>query len=133
MFCVLEPRETYRDTGPIAAVVVDCADPRALARFWGAAMGWTLHEVSDDHARLRAAKGVGPIWSSSARPTRRPGGTASISTWCRTPVTTTWRRSPGCRPSARHPPTSARAMSAWIVLADPEGDEFCVLAPADTR
>ena len=60
MFCVLEPREIYRDTGPIAAVVVDCADPRAMARFWDEAMDWTLHEVTDDHARLRSAKGVGP-------------------------------------------------------------------------
>ena len=60
VFCVLEPREIYRDTGPIAAVVVDCADPRAMARFWGEAMDWTLHEVTDDHARLRSAKGVGP-------------------------------------------------------------------------
>src|SRR5215475_14854095 len=60
VFCVLEPRPVYRDTGPIAAVVVDCADPRAMARFWGEAMDWTLHEVTDDHAVLRSAKGVGP-------------------------------------------------------------------------
>jgi len=59
-FCVLEPREVYRDTGPIAAVVVDCADPRAMARFWSEAMDWALHGVSDDHAVLRSARGVGP-------------------------------------------------------------------------
>lgn len=59
-FCVLEPREIYRDTGPIAAVVVDCADPRAMARFWDEAIGWTLHEVTDDQAVFRSAKGVGP-------------------------------------------------------------------------
>lgn len=59
-FCVLEPRETYRDIGPIAAVVVDCADPRAMARFWGEATDWTLHQVTNDHAALRSAKGVGP-------------------------------------------------------------------------
>ncbi|MDQ0585084.1 VOC family protein [Streptomyces rishiriensis] len=59
-FCVLEPREVYRDTGPIAAVVVDCADPRAMARFWGGATDWTLHEATDDHAVLRSAKGGGP-------------------------------------------------------------------------
>ena len=59
-FCVLDPRPLYRDTGPIAAVVVDCADPRAMARFWGKAMDWTLHEVTDHNAVLRSAKGVGP-------------------------------------------------------------------------
>ena len=60
LFCVLEPRPIYRDTGPIAAVMVSCADPRAMARFWGEAMDWTLHKVTDDHARLRSAEGVGP-------------------------------------------------------------------------
>ncbi len=59
-FCVLEPRAIYTDTGPIAAVVVSCADPRAIARFWNGAMDWTLHEVTDDFARLRSAAGVGP-------------------------------------------------------------------------
>jgi predicted enzyme related to lactoylglutathione lyase len=57
-FCVLEPRPIYQDTGPIAAVVVDCTDPRAMARFWGEAMDWTLHEVTDDHAVMRSAKAV---------------------------------------------------------------------------
>src|SRR3954467_14395925 len=59
-FCVLEPREIYRDAGPVAAVVVDCADPRAMARFWDEAMDWSLHEVTDDHAVWRSARDVGP-------------------------------------------------------------------------
>ena len=33
LFRVLEPRSIYRDTGPIAAVLVNCADARAMARF----------------------------------------------------------------------------------------------------
>ena len=33
VFGVLEPREIHRDTGPIAAIVVDCAEPRVMARF----------------------------------------------------------------------------------------------------
>ena len=59
-FCVLAPWPGSRDTGPIATVVVDCADPRAMARFWGQAMDWTLHKVTDHNAVLRSAKGVGP-------------------------------------------------------------------------
>ena len=39
-FCVLEPRDIYRDTGPVAAILTDCADPAALARFWADAAGW---------------------------------------------------------------------------------------------
>src|SRR4029453_1545115 len=58
-FCALEPRERYRDTGPVAAVGVDCLGPRAMARFWGAATDWTVQEVADELAALRSAKGVG--------------------------------------------------------------------------
>ncbi|MFD4240979.1 VOC family protein [Streptomyces sp. NPDC058525] len=59
-FCVLEPRDVYRDTGPIAAVVVDCTDPQATARFWAEATDRTLHEVAGEGAALRSAQGVGP-------------------------------------------------------------------------
>ena len=60
VFCVLASRAIYADTGPTATVVVSCADPRAMALFWNAAMDWALHEVTDDFARLRSAAGVGP-------------------------------------------------------------------------
>jgi predicted enzyme related to lactoylglutathione lyase len=130
VFCVLEPREIYRDTGPIAAVVVDCADPRAMARFWGEAMDWTLHEVTDDHARLRSAKGVGPFLEFLRNPD----------------VKTVWNRVhldlvPYHGDDQAAEVARLKALGAtladvgqgdvsWVVLADPEGNEFCVLAPA---
>jgi catechol 2,3-dioxygenase-like lactoylglutathione lyase family enzyme len=128
-FCVLDPREVYRDTGPIAAVVVDCADPRAMARFWGEAVGWTVREVADDHASLRSAEGVGPYLE-----------------FVRTPdAKTVWNRVhidllP--RPATERPAELDRlkALGAteidldagvpWVVRADPEGNEFCVLGRA---
>jgi predicted enzyme related to lactoylglutathione lyase len=129
-FCVLEPRSISRDTGPIAAVVVDCADPRAMAQFWGEAMDWTVHEVTDDHAVLRSAKGVGPYLE-----------------FCRTPDAKTvknrvhldLRPYPGDDQAAEV--ARLRALGAtdvdvgqgddvsWTCLADPEGNEFDVLTP----
>ena len=130
VFCVLEPREIYGDTGPIAALVVDCADPRDLARFWGEAMGWTVHDGTDDRALLRSAKGVGPYLEFLRTPhlkeTRHrvhldvvpcPGdGQAAEVARLRTLGATSADVGQGDAP--------------WIVLADPEGNEFCVLAPA---
>jgi len=52
-FCVLD--SLYEDTGPIATVVVDCADPRAMASFWGQATDWFVHKVTDHSAVLRSA------------------------------------------------------------------------------
>ena len=129
-FCVLEPRAVYRDTGPIAAVVVDCADPRAMARFWGEAMDWTLHEVTDDQrgAALRQGcrpvSGVPPHARREDRVGPRPSRPAA-----RTPVTTRRRRWPGCGALGATDLDLGQGDVPWTCLADPEGNEFCVLTP----
>jgi hypothetical protein len=126
VFCVLEPREVYQDTGPVAAVVVDCEDPRAMARFWGEAMDWAVHEVTDDIARLRSAKDVGPYLE-----------------FLRTPVASVWTRFhldvlpyrgddqaeevARLRDLGATPADVGQGSVPWVVLADPEGNQFCVL------
>ena len=59
-FCVLEPRPVYRDTGPVAAVIVDCIDPQALTPFWAAAAGFTPHGWDGHLSQLRSPSGEGP-------------------------------------------------------------------------
>ncbi len=108
-FCVLEPREIYRDTGPIAAVVVDCVDPRAMARFWTGATDWTLLELTPSQASLRSAEGVGPYLEFLRVPTPKTTRTASTWTCCPTRPTTRRRRRTACAHSARPTSTSARA------------------------
>ncbi|MEV4824149.1 VOC family protein [Micromonospora sp. NPDC049274] len=127
-FCVLD--SLYEETGPIASVVVDCADPRLMARFWGEATDWTVHKVTDHSAVLRSAQGVGPYLQ-----------------FLRTPdVKTVWNRVhldvrpyPGDDLEAEA--ARLRSLGAtdadlgggsvpWTVLVDPEGNEFCLLTPA---
>jgi hypothetical protein len=128
-FCVLEPREIYRDTGPIAAVVADCMDPRVMARFWGQAMDWTTHEVTDDFASLRSANGVGPYLEFIRTPDAKT---------VKNRVHLDLRPYPGDDQAAEV--ARLRALGAtdvdlgqgdvpWTCLADPEGNEFDVLAP----
>ncbi|MCI3272075.1 VOC family protein [Streptomyces cylindrosporus] len=129
-FCVLEPREIYRDTGPIAAVVVDCADPRAMARFWGEALDWILHEVTDEYARLRSASHTGPylefLRTTDAKtvPDRvhldllpYPGDDQATEV--------ARLRSLGATDL-----DVGQGEVPWTCLSDPEGHEFCVLAPS---
>jgi hypothetical protein len=127
LFRVLEPRSIYRDTGPIAAVVVNCADPRAMARFWSEATDWTLHEVNDYHARLRSAQGVGPYldFIRSARLEDR--------VW---PCPSRLMPYPGDDQAAEVARSAALGATdadvgqgdvPWVCLADSEGNEFCVL------
>ena len=112
VFCVLEPRELYQDTGPIAAVVVDCADPRAMARFWGEAIDWTVHELTDDFARLlRSAKGVGPYLEFVRTPDRGDRVEPRPLDVLPHPSETTRQRWPACAPWAPPTPTWARATS----------------------
>jgi predicted enzyme related to lactoylglutathione lyase len=127
-FCVLEPRDVYRDTGPIAAVVVDCEDPRTMGRFWDEAVDWALHEVTDDHAVLRDARGVGPYLEFLRKP-----GAKTVPDRVHLDVAP----DPGDDKAAEV--ARLRALGAtdldvgqgavpWTCLTDPEGHEFCVLA-----
>jgi hypothetical protein len=129
-FCVLEPREVYRGTGPIAAVVVDCADPRAMARFWGEATDWTPRKVTDDLAVLRSAEAVGPHLEFLRTPDAKTVPDR---------VHLDLLPYPGDDKTAEV--DRLRALGAtdldlgqgdvpWTCLSDPEGHEFCVLAPS---
>jgi predicted enzyme related to lactoylglutathione lyase len=125
---VLEPREVYRDTGPIARVVVDCADPRAMVQFWGAAIDWTVREATDDHAVLRCARDTGPYLEFL----RTPGGKTAPDR-----VHLDLLPYPGDDQAAEVARLHALGATdldlgqgdvPWTCLADPEGHEFCVLA-----
>jgi hypothetical protein len=130
VFCVLEPREIYRDTGPIAAVVVDCADPRAMARFWGEAMDWTLHEVTDDHALLRSAKGVGPYLEFLRTPHLKDMWNRVHLDLLPYPVDDQAAEVARLEALGATLANVGQGDVPWKVLADPEGNEFCVLGPA---
>ncbi|WP_433796690.1 VOC family protein [Actinoplanes sp. CA-252034] len=127
-FCVLD--SLYEQTGPIGSVVVDCADPRAMAGFWGEAMDWTVHSVSDDVAVLRSGEGVGPYLQFARTP-----GVKSV--WNRVHLDV--RPYPGDDLAAEAERLRVLGATAvdlgeqsvpWRVLADPEGNEFCLLTPS---
>ncbi|WP_305786770.1 VOC family protein [Symbioplanes lichenis] len=123
-FCVLDWHDPDSDTGPVASVVVDCADPEAMARFWGEATDWTLLKVTGHSAVLRSAAGVGPYLQFLRTPDVKAG-------WNR--VHFDVRPYPG--DDAADEVARLRALGAtvidldvpWTVLTDPEGNEFCLL------
>ncbi|TDB84631.1 VOC family protein [Actinomadura sp. KC216] len=127
VFRVLEPREMYRDTGPIAAVVVDCADPRAMARFWDQALDWTLHEVTDDHALLRSAAGTGPYLEFRRTSGAQTGMHRTHLDLLPDPIDGKEAEVARLRELGATPADVGQGDVPWTVLADPEGNEFCVL------
>ncbi|UQX00146.1 VOC family protein [Streptomyces sp. RerS4] len=127
-FCVLEPRETYRDTGPIAAVVVDCADPRAMARFWGEAIDWTVHRVTDDLAVLRSAKGVGPYLEFVRTPDVKTAPDRVHLDLLPYPGDDKEAEVARLRTLGATDLDLGQDDVPWTCLTDPEDHEFCVLA-----
>ena len=129
--CVLDPRDDYAQAGPVAAVVVDAPEPARLAGFWAAASGWDVLATEERYATLVAPGGAGP--RLGADPGRGAQGGQEPLAPGRGPGR---RRRPGRRgrpaEGARVPPTptSARARTTpGSCLADPAGNEFCVLSP----
>ena len=128
-FCVLEPRDIYRDTGPVAAVVVDCTDPRAMARFWGEATDWTVHEVADDHASLRSAKGGGPYLEFLRTPDTKTVPDRLHLDLLPYPDDDKAAEVNRLRTLGASDLDIGQGDVAWTCLTDPENHEFCVLAP----
>jgi predicted enzyme related to lactoylglutathione lyase len=128
-FCVLEPRDVYRDTGPVAAVIIDCADPAALAPFWVSAAGWPVTRTEDDIVGLRSPAGTGPYLELLQVPDRK-----SVKNRLH-PDVAPYRDDDPAAEVARLGRAGATAADVgqgnarWTVLADPEGNEFCVLSP----
>jgi len=128
----------------LTEVVVDCSDPAAQAAFWAAALGY--HVTRSEHGQVE----IGP-WE------REPSDLADQVRRAPTPPTLVFVAVPegktvknrlhlDIRPvdgsqeaeverllglGARHVDIGQGEVP-WVVLADPEGNEFCVLASLAT-
>jgi catechol 2,3-dioxygenase-like lactoylglutathione lyase family enzyme len=130
-FCVLEPRDVYRDTGPVAAVVVDSVDPPALAGFWELASGWVRARTEgDDLVAFRSPRGVGPYLELLRVPEAK---TVKNRVHLDVAPDKDEDQAAAARQlrGAGAVPADVRqgADVSWVVLADPDGNEFCVLTP----
>jgi catechol 2,3-dioxygenase-like lactoylglutathione lyase family enzyme len=115
-------------TSRIAVVTVDAAQPRAIADFWVAVLGWRVVEEEDGGVSIAPPDGAWPSIDFVPVPEdktvknrlhfdlRADGSTAEEEV-------------------ARLESLGARRVDvgqgpdvSWTVLADPEGNEFCVLS-----
>jgi predicted enzyme related to lactoylglutathione lyase len=128
--CVLDPRPTYRGTGPVAAVVVDCADPGGLARFWADAAGWRAQGSERNMSSLRSASGAGPFLELVRVPgTTKTGKNRIHLDVAPLPGGDNRAEAARLRVAGARPADVGQGAVTWVVLADPEGNEFCVLTP----
>lgn len=137
--CVLGPREVYRDTGPVAAVAVNSADPVAAGDFWSLASGWPVVRREDRFVGMRAPGGSGPylelLPSAGAgldpRPKDRVHLDGAPGAGDDQAGDTARLVAAGARPidvGQLAPDGSRRPEVTWDVLVAPDGHEFCVLS-----
>ena len=106
-------------------VIVDAADPVALGRWWATALGWIVVNEDPEEFEIRPA------------PDRLPG---ILFARVPEPKTLKNRLHLDFRPDDRDaavarlldlgakPADVGQGEQSWVVLSDPEGNEFCVLS-----
>jgi hypothetical protein len=128
-FCVLDPRPEYRDTGPVAAIVVDSAVAAGLGDFWIVASGWRLQPDRNGVVSLRSPSDAGPYleFLPNAGPKRAKNrvhlDVAPHKDEDHGAAVESLLRAGAVRADVGQGDVS------WAVLADPEANEFCVLSP----
>lgn len=129
-FCVMEAREEYSGTGPIASVPIDSADPQRDAAFWADLTGW--RPCSGAVPSLRHPSGRGPLLEFCPQPAGTPGTSGKnamhLDVRCEQEALTQAVDRAIARGASRL--RHERGQLPWTVLADPSGNEFCILPPA---
>ncbi|MFD3401018.1 VOC family protein [Kribbella sp. NPDC058693] len=125
-------------TSKFTELAIDCADPYRLAQFWCAVLGYEVRDEEEE--------GVVTIGSPLVPEGRsRPGPVPPTLTFARVPEGKTIKNrlhldlnptdtdqeaevrrvlALGARPAD----VGQTGEESWVTLADPEGNEFCILA-----
>lgn len=116
----------------LLAVSFDSADPLRLARFWGDLLGWTPAAGPPGGAALTPGGGAG--FGFAFRPAPQPKSGQSERHFHLTSTNAgdqqhTVAKALGL--GARHIDVGQRPEEGHIVLADPDGNEFCVIEPGN--
>ena len=106
-------------------VCIDAADIHALGQWWSTVLGWPPEVTEDGDVQLRPPGGAGPTWLFVAVPDGKVVKNRIHFDFIPDDQTAEVERVIGL--GARHVDVGQGEQS-WVVLADPEGNEFCILA-----
>lgn len=127
------PGHGVRVSAQLVALCIDANDPTGLARFWAAALRWEVGEASEDSADLVPTDDT-PfpiIFHRVAAPKARKNLIHLDLT-----TTSTDDQAESVRRlldvGARHVDVGQTPEDRHVVLADPEGNEFCLIEPENS-
>jgi hypothetical protein len=106
-------------------ICVDATDPTALGQWWSRVLGWQQSVDEDGDVRLTAPQGAGPTWLFARVDDKRVVKNRIHFDF--RPVDQRAEVDRLIEMGARHVDIG-QGEQTWVVLADPEGNEFCVLS-----
>ena len=127
--CVIEPTNNFlADCGRLGAI--NCDGSREVGYFWSAALGWPLVWDQDEETAIRSPDGTGPVITWSGPPLMPKFGKNRLHLDIAPP-------DHGDQGAEVDRLVSLGATRidigqgdvSWVVMADPDGNEFCVLTP----
>ncbi len=116
----------------LVALTVDANDPLRLARFWAGLLGWETAGESDDGLVLLPSDDTG--FQLRFRPTQERKVGQNRAHFDLTSTSLEDQQQTVARAldlGARHIDVGQRPEEGHVVLADPEGNEFCVIEPGN--
>ena len=127
--CVIEPTNRFLGDCPRLGAI-NCDGSMEVGYFWAAALGWALIWDQEGETAIRAPDGTGPIIAWGGPPVAPKLGKAR---WHLDVVPVDGSDQP--TEVARLEGFGARRVDIgqgdvdWVVMADPDDNEFCVLRP----
>ena len=129
-FCVVRRGEFLATTGLIGAIVFEPADYPVVGRFWSEATGWPIVYDQDGDIALRDPSGRGPFITFGP-PAREAKSSKNRLHLDIAPPYDGDRDAEVERLTklGARPVDVGQGDVSWVVMADPGGNEFCVLTP----
>jgi hypothetical protein len=108
-------------------LVIDSAEPRRLAEWWATVLGYSITEATDEAVEISGGPGVRPTLVFAPVPERKlVKNRLHIDLNASGASTQEAELQRLLSLGARHTDVGQKDVS-WYVLADPEGNEFCLL------
>ena len=115
----------------IEHVTVDCKNPMLLAEFWCEMLDWEIIQSSDEEAYI-APKNRSLVLMSDVLFYKNPDEKIVKNRlhFCLRPDNQAVEIERAISLGARHANIGQTGEETWVVMADPEGNEFCILRSA---
>ncbi len=115
-------------TSRLTSVVIDAVDPRVVAEFWCSILGWQIVDQSDGGVSIAAPDDSWPVIDFLPVPETKSVKNRLHLDLRADGVTTDEELQRLLELGASPVDVGQSPDVTWVVLADPEGNEFCLLS-----